>query len=525
MSDNYKKMNRQLAMNILGLSSDYTEADLRTNYRRKMMKNHPDHHGDEKLASEINLAYEYLKEHRTNDIKNMVVGYEESLPKWLGNIYKIIEFLVEDIDIYLMVNNMPKEEVDKKIKFYRNEIIKRLTEIEDTFCIYMGITKNDLIDNGYHPINNSNVQYNIKDIYNKLVLSYTKLFKKRIISILNKYNNNPHYNDLKDTIDSKIEKLNEQLLNKKLNDLTTDLDNYLTYIFNQYEKDYNLVIELEDNYSDLLEDNIEDIKYLYSLCSKKEFSTIYNNLITKLKKDKKEQIATLLVFNLNRKLSYVLSTISSLQETIRLNKLYSILLGIIEDIELTEDIVCLINNISVSNMEKDITDIIDIYNIKVGDIYVPRFRNDLVTPFYVSCKLNNQEYFLKLIYTNGNLLSVEETEYDGNKYITIHELLGLSTFVGGGKSTNLDSENYVIYEYNDSNLNRFGLILNKDSNTLESYGSKKYISYTNESNKPHSELSKYQDIDTLIEEITRELTPYIKKYLYENIVKNNRRSR
>ena len=61
MRENYQTMTKELAMKILGLPANYTENDLRTNYRKKMMLNHPDHNGDVRLAQEINLAYELLK--------------------------------------------------------------------------------------------------------------------------------------------------------------------------------------------------------------------------------------------------------------------------------------------------------------------------------------------------------------------------------------------------------------------------------------------------------------------------------
>ena len=145
-------------------------------------------------------------------------------------------------------------------------------------------------------------------------------------------------------------------------------------------------------------------------------------------------------------------------------------------------------------------------------------------PLYVSCRLCDKEYFIKVIYQNGLAQAVEEVNYDDNKQVSLEEVLKLSTFVGGTKTANVNNNNSVICEYNDPHLNRFGLIKNKDTDTIEAYGSKKYISYSN-GNKPEEDLAKYHSVDTIIAELTKELTPSLKNYLYQNIIKNNGRSK
>ena len=200
------------------------------------------------------------------------------------------------------------------------------------------------------------------------------------------------------------------------------------------------------------------------------------------------------------------------------------LLEAINNMELTNDVISLIDNISSNNIEQDIDDILHILDTKINNIYVPRFRTDMTIPLYVSCRLYNKEYILEMIYQDGIPQVVEETTFDDNKLIPIGEVLKSATFVGGTKTANVNNNNSVICEYNDSHLNRFGVIKNKNTNTIEVYGSKKYISYLN-GNQPDEDLAKYKDINAIITELTLKLTPSVKKYLYEESKKNNGRSK
>ena len=538
MRENYQTMTKELAMKILGLPANYTENDLRTNYRKKMMLNHPDHNGDVRLAQEINLAYELLKskypsssmtgpklsykELKIKELKEMVVGYDESLPKWVTEIYNIIKFVIDDIDIDLMNKNLTKEQIDRISNSRRNEVIRRLKEIEDVFCRYTGIEKNDLINEGYIPVNNYGMQYNIKDIYNRLLSATSKIFKERMAQVLNKYSNN--YGALGKDIENKIAELTERLSTEKLDGLIAEFDTYLSNIYLQYEQDSKLLSELKNNYQDLLESTSTELNNLYALCGKKEFGPIYNELVTRLKSARKEQRSAKLVHSLNEKISVVLANTSSLQDTIRLNILYGKLLEAINNMELTNDVISLIDNISSNNIEQDIDDILHILDTKINNIYIPRFRTNMTIPLYVSCRLYNKEYILEMIYQDGIPQVVVETTFDDNKLIPIGEVLKSATFVGGTKTANVNNNNSVICEYNDPKLNRLAVVKNKNTNTIEVYGSKKYISYLN-GNQPDEDLAKYKDIKAIITELTLKLTPSVKRYLYEESKKNNGRSK
>ena len=56
-------MNRQLALEILGLSDTATRDDVVKAHRKLMQKMHPDRGGTEYLAKKINAARDYLEEH------------------------------------------------------------------------------------------------------------------------------------------------------------------------------------------------------------------------------------------------------------------------------------------------------------------------------------------------------------------------------------------------------------------------------------------------------------------------------
>ena len=148
----------------------------------------------------------------------------------------------------------------------------------------------------------------------------------------------------------------------------------------------------------------------------------------------------------------------------------------------------------------------------------------MTIPLYVSCRLYNKEYILEMIYQDGIPQVVVETTFDDNKLIPIGEVLKSATFVGGTKTANVNNNNSVICEYNDPKLNRLAVVKNKNTNTIEVYGSKKYISYLN-GNQPDEDLAKYKDINAIITELTQKLTPSVKRYLYEEAKKNNGRSK
>ena len=56
-------MNRQLALEVLGLSEAATKEDVTKAHRQLMQKMHPDRGGTEYLAKKINAARDYLEEH------------------------------------------------------------------------------------------------------------------------------------------------------------------------------------------------------------------------------------------------------------------------------------------------------------------------------------------------------------------------------------------------------------------------------------------------------------------------------
>jgi len=53
-------MNREQAMQILGLDEGHSEQDVRTAHKKMMAKNHPDKGGSEFLAAQINQAKDVL---------------------------------------------------------------------------------------------------------------------------------------------------------------------------------------------------------------------------------------------------------------------------------------------------------------------------------------------------------------------------------------------------------------------------------------------------------------------------------
>lgn len=535
MEVNKQNMTKALAMEILELPVNYTENDLKKSYYRLINIHHPDHNGDEKKAKIINLAYEFLKNNhstfdistyiklRVNEFKKMVIGCDELLPLWVKKIVDTIKYNMDDIDYALLNKNITKEQIDKIVDVGRNNVISNIKKIENTFCKMTGVSIADLTNEGYILVNNISMQYNIRDIYDKLLLAYSKIFKQRITQVLNE-NNMHKYGNLKKDIEDKIAGLNSEMFLKKLDVLILEFDVYLNNISRQYENDNRLIDELRNDYSDVLYYDSEELNDLYGLCGRSEFNSVYNKLVMKLKEVRKERNSATVVLELNRKLSYVLANVSSLQESIELNKLYAKLLVAINNMELTDDVIGLINSISVDNIEKDFIEILQILNIKVNGIYIPRYRTELSVPIYVACRLYNKEYFLKMMYQNGIAQVVEEVNYDDIKLMPIKEALELSTFVGGTKSGNIGIDNSVICEYNDSKLNRLGIVKNKSTDTIEIYGGKNYISY--KSGKQQSvDLIKYEDINTIIMELANGLMPYLKKYLFKSAMENNGRSK
>ena len=98
--------------------------------------------------------------------------------------------------------------------------------------MWTGIEKNDLINKGYIPVNNYGMQYNIKDIYNRLLSATSKMFKEKMAQVLNKYSNN--YGTSGKDIENKIAELTERLSTEKLDGLIAEFDTYLSNIYLQW---------------------------------------------------------------------------------------------------------------------------------------------------------------------------------------------------------------------------------------------------------------------------------------------------
>ena len=552
MKEEHQGMTKKQAMDILGLKSNFTERDLIDNYRKQIKVNHPDRGGSDEKSKNINVARAVLKKelnlsnkgnstptststpvYKKEDYKNVSSKIEElkrrfsyedkladEIPKWVRDIKENIDFDIDNIDIDPFFNR--NGNVGGKINLKSKSYISELRKIEDVYCKYTGISKDILIKNGYIPIADNSDCYNINDIYGRLLEATSKIFKENISGKLHKCAD--IYGSFKKEIDNKIGDLTRELSTKKLDDLITDFSNFLSNLYQNYQQDNNLLSTLKNNYLDLLEPFSIEISKLYTLCGRSEFETFYNDLEERLKVARKEQKSTILVYSLNQKYGSLLSSISSLKGTIKINKLYSKLLDVIYVKDLSPDITSLIINISPDNFEMDINNILRIFDIKIKGIYVPKYRTDLPVPLYVSCQLDDKEYFIKVIYQNGISQVEGEVYYDTNDQISLEEILKSLYFKGGTKTSNINDNNSVLYQYMDFYHNNLGVVKNNITNTIEVCGSREYISHLND--KPQDEeLKKYQDINEVIKELTNELAPCIERYLYESIIKSNGRSK
>lgn len=220
-------MNFNKALSILGLTSNYTEEELKKNYRQLVSKYHPDLYQNkskkeiekaEEKTKELNTAYEYLKK-CLNDRKTSSNSNEYSTRSAFNKI----------------VNDY-RDRLKKELERIKNEIYQindtnepLLKEVKEKILL---IIKNNNLDNGY-TINELN------QIYKTTKENINKELKKYAENYCKKYNLN--YNESFPKFDT-LKTLHKFLVQHKKITALLNLINK-EYIKYEYYSGYDILFE------------------------------------------------------------------------------------------------------------------------------------------------------------------------------------------------------------------------------------------------------------------------------------------
>lgn len=185
-------MNKEKAMEILGLESDFTKDDLKKAFRNMSKKYHPDNNitGNLDIIKEINQAYEFLsdffsykdrysydsfdveayKREKTRELMKKIrfnFGKYGNIPSSIEQRIKLFQVYIKDL-ILGENDSETKEEVDGYISYIMAEVYLGLHSIEQVF---------------YN-------EYDISKEYDEILLNYDddlEFFYDALIKIKNKY--------------------------------------------------------------------------------------------------------------------------------------------------------------------------------------------------------------------------------------------------------------------------------------------------------------------------------------------------
>lgn len=271
-------LTKEKALNLLGLSEDYTERDLKKSYHQLTKIYHPDKLGDnvakkkdcEEKMKEINAAKDLL-EHLLKSKNNNSNHNNDNIGKDNDDITKLKKKLIEKLEelekLEKLQNNQKcecltnckydiqiiifefKNKISKShnknniLSSYEqafNEIIDKFIELKDDFFKKNGIIENETIKNEIKQVISRKV--NLGDFFEILLTIKSKygkkeIFKAKIKDDLSEYQNRNGYEILKNNIEQIIEDNykffkynNHDNYNACLNKIKKSINNlFLTY--------------------------------------------------------------------------------------------------------------------------------------------------------------------------------------------------------------------------------------------------------------------------------------------------------
>ena len=283
------------ALRILELDGDYTEEQLKKNYRNLMKKYHPDLHTKEseqeklileKRAKDINEAYEILAKsvkHRSNNTKTNS-SYETTLERTKKDVINKLNTQLERLKNFFASDAFIHK--GEEIRFIKEAIINIRSCTTDLEI--------------FNVMNNLkfNIEQNNLDLFNSFVDNWQidSIMQKALDEIYYKYSDKVKYTkSIIDTMEL-IERLKQECYskvneyeNKIRRQINQKLDRYVAKYSNS--EFYFLISNEIEKAKQILEDKICDIYFDAAYEESKEY---FNDIIAKLYHQFEKELLNLL---------------------------------------------------------------------------------------------------------------------------------------------------------------------------------------------------------------------------------------
>lgn len=133
-------MNYNEALNLFGLTSNFTKEELKKRYLELSKKHHPDLDGDEEMMKRVNAAYDLLKKNNNKsyftESLNKFEKYKSKIKYPTGSLEEYYKTVINDlIDAFgkKIVNGFDERIVYKVIQYWYEEYMNKILKREDIY--------------------------------------------------------------------------------------------------------------------------------------------------------------------------------------------------------------------------------------------------------------------------------------------------------------------------------------------------------------------------------------------------------
>lgn len=509
------------ALQILELSSGFTEEDLKKSYRRKARLWHPDVNkgpNADEMFKEVHEAYEVLKNrtdifNSTNGIGLVMAKMQivNQLHSYTSNLFKLNnDELRSAISVYI-------KEVNVLIKKYEGLVQNgtRLSEITRYYEEFKAIVKNKLniIKEAFLDINpyfkNVNINYNYElDAYH-FVLSLEKIKKetemtitKRITDgVISKYSLYAGYEEVKGEIDYCIDECIENIFKgSTMGKEIVSLANKIEILFkNAFDKSSrkNEVKRLLEEMKDV--DSLKIRQRVDKLIKNIDSDDFYDEidfLFFQVKSIKEGTYVDAIRLHLNDKCRLVTQSCKSIVEREDMLKIYNDAISLLDRVDhglIGFDILSSLFDIKFEdiNNDKALLDYVSNKANKVNVGYVYVAKNTISAFGYLY--LTEEAYQMKYkSYMGINRLDVNTKADIVEDFVSLSEYLSKAQFVGKRMITKSGSSVDILYELDGRALalTTKGRIFTIDMSSI-----------LLNSSRVNTELEMYQDKDKVLEKV------------------------